>query len=130
LKVWERAVRSTHKFLSEKDINSLKPIVTEGVKYISTLLVVRNENGTIKAFMGIDDFKIEMLFVNNEDRGNGIGKALVQYGIEKLNISYVDVNEQNPQGVDFYKYMGFEVFERAELDEQGNPFPILHMKLK
>ena len=45
-----------------------------------------------------------------------------------LNVKYVDVNEQNPQAVGFYNHMGFKVFKKSELDEQGNPFPILHMK--
>ena len=80
--------------------------------------------------MGIHNSKIEMLFVSNDSRGNGIGKKLVEYAIEVLNINYVDVNEQNPQAVGFYKYMGFQDFKRSEFDDQGNPFPILHMKLK
>jgi putative acetyltransferase len=41
----------------------------------------------------------------------------------------VDVNEQNPQGVGFYRHMGFEQVGRSELDGQGNPFPLLHMRL-
>ncbi len=80
--------------------------------------------------MGIHDSKIEMLFVSNDSRGNGIGKKLIEYAIEVLNVNYVDVNEQNPQAVGFYKHMGFDTFKRSEFDEQGNPFPILHMKLK
>jgi putative acetyltransferase len=80
--------------------------------------------------MGVHDGKIEMLFVSDKCRGKGIGKSLVEYAINSLNIKYVDVNEQNIQGVGFYKHMGFDIFKRSELDEQGNPFPILHMKLK
>ena len=123
LDTWESSVRATHDFLSEEDIISIKPQVIEGAKYVSKLLCVRDENGIIKAFMGIHDFKIEMLFVSNESRGNGIGKRLVEYAIEVL-------NEQNPQAVGFYKHMGFEIFKKSNFDEQGNPFPILHMKLK
>lgn len=126
----ESSVRATHDFLSEEDIISIKPQVIEGAKYVSKLLCVRDESGIIKAFMGIHDFKIEMLFVSNESRGNGVGKRLVEYAIEVLNVNYVDVNEQNPQAVGFYEHMGFKVFKKSELDEQGNPFPILHMKLK
>lgn len=29
----------------------------------------------------------------------------------------------------FYEHMGFKVYERSEIDEQGNPYPILFMKL-
>ena len=130
LDTWESSVRATHDFLSEEDIISIKPQVEEGAKYVSNLLCVRDENGNIKAFMGIHDFKIEMLFVSNESRGFGIGKKLVEYAIEVLNANYVDVNEQNPQALGFYKHMGFQVLKKSDLDEQGNPFPILHMKLK
>lgn len=80
--------------------------------------------------MGIHDFKIEMLFVSNYSIGNRIGKRLVEYAIEVLNVNYVDVNEQNQQALGFYKHMGFKVFKKSEFDEQGNPFPILHMKIK
>lgn len=130
LDTWEAAVRATHSFLSEEDIISIKPQVKEGVKYVSNFLCIRDNKGIIKAFIGINDFKIEMLFVSNDGRGNGIGKRLVEYAIEVLHVNYVDVNEQNPQGTGFYKYMGFEVFKKSDFDEQGNPFPILHMKLK
>ena len=130
LRTWESAVRATHNFLTEDDIISIKAHVIEGAKYVSNLLCVRNNKGIIEAFMGVNDFKIEMLFVSDESRGRGIGKKLVEYAIETLNINYVDVNEQNPQAVGFYKHMGFEIFKRSEFDEQGNQFPILHMKLK
>ena len=130
LDTWESSVRATHNFLSEDDITSIKPHVIEGAKYVSKLLCVRDENDMIKAFMGVHDFKIEMLFISNESRGKGIGKKLVEHAIEDLNVNYVDVNEQNPQAVGFYEHMGFQVFKKSEFDEQGNPFPILHMKLK
>lgn len=130
LDTWELSVRATHNFLSEDDIISIKPQVVEGVKYISKLFCVRGKNNIIKAFMGIHDFKIEMLFVSNENRGKGIGKKLVEHAIKVFNVNYVDVNEQNPQAVGFYKHMGFKTFKKSNFDEQGNPFPILHMKLK
>ena len=41
----------------------------------------------------------------------------------------VDVNEQNPDAVGFYKHVGFEVTSRSPLDGMGKPFPILHMAL-
>jgi putative acetyltransferase len=39
------------------------------------------------------------------------------------------VNEQNPQAKGFYEHLGFQVYKRADIDEQGNPYPILYMKL-
>ena len=128
LATWESSVRATHDFLSEEDIISIKPQVVEGVKYVSNLLCVRDENDVIKAFMGVHDFKIEMLFVSNENRRNGIGKKLVEYAINVLNVNYVDVNEQNPQALGFYEHMGFAAYKRTDLDKHGNPYPLLYMK--
>ena len=130
LDTWESSVRATHDFLSEEDIMLIKPYVKEGAKHVGKFLCVRDEEKTIKAFMGIEDFKIEMLFVSDKCRGKGIGKSLVEYAVKTLNVNYVDVNEQNPQALGFYEHVGFEVFKKSEFDEQGNPFPILHMKLK
>lgn len=81
------------------------------------------------AFMGIENQKLEMLFVKNSERGKGIGKQLLNYGIENYNVSELAVNEQNPQAKSFYEHMGFKVYQRNELDNQGNPYPVLYMRL-
>lgn len=61
-------------------------------------------------------------------RGKGIGKQLIQYGIENYGIEEVTVNEQNPQAVSFYEHLGFVTYKRTVLDEEGNPYPLLYMK--
>lgn len=80
--------------------------------------------------MGVQDKKIEMLFIKNSERGKGLGKQLIKYGIKKYGINEVAVNEQNPMAKGFYEHLGFRVYKRTELDEQGDPFPILYMKLE
>ena len=32
-------------------------------------------------------------------------------------------------GLDVYKRQGFQVYKRTDLDEQGNPYPLLYMSL-
>ena len=71
----------------------------------------------------------EMLFLSPEARGKGLGKRLLQYGIETYNIQELTVNEQNPQAVGFYEHMGFQTYKRTEYDEEGNPYPLLYMRL-
>ena len=78
--------------------------------------------------MGIENNFLEMLFVLPEERRKGIGLALLKYGMEKYGIDELSVNEQNQQAKLFYEAMGFVTYKRTELDEQGNPFPILYMK--
>ena len=77
--------------------------------------------------MGIDDGSLEMLFISPEERGKGLGKRLIQHGIENYAARRLTVNEQNPQAKVFYEHMGFHVYKRTELDEQGNPYRLLYM---
>lgn len=130
LKVWEDSVKSTHTFLSIKEIESIKEYVPQALNEVSHLIVVEDKNNMPIAFMGIEDRKIEMLFVKNSERGKGLGKQLLDYGIKKYNANEVTVNEQNFNAKGFYEHMGFKTYKRSNLDEQGNPYPILYMKLE
>ena len=80
--------------------------------------------------MGIENNKLEMLFVKNSERGKGLGKELLTLGIKNYNVKELAVNEQNPKAKGFYEHMGFKVYQRNELDDQGNPYPVLYMKLE
>ncbi|NHB89874.1 acetyltransferase [Photorhabdus tasmaniensis] len=126
--VWKASVRATHDFLSDENINELRPLILH--TYLPTLIVYKatNDQNEIKGFMGVDQNRIEMLFISPDSRGKGIGKALLNFGITESGINELDVNEQNVQGVGFYQHQGFKVFSRSEIDGQGNPFPLLHMR--
>lgn len=128
LRLWEASVRASHHFLTEEDIQRLAPFAGEAIRGIETLLVMYQGNRPV-AFMGVENGKIEMLFVAPDSFGSGFGKRLVRLAIEQHHARYVDVNEQNPEAEGFYRHLGFSVFERTETDEQGNPFPILKMRL-
>ena len=71
-----------------------------------------------------------MLFIHPGFRGKSIGKTLLDYSINILGVTKVDVNEQNEQAVGFYKHCNFKTIGRSELDSTGKPYPILHMELK
>jgi putative acetyltransferase len=128
LNIWESAVAATHTFLSESDIQAIKPEVVKGLKEIEHLYCYYVDD-TAHGFIGVANNKIEMLFIHDRARGKGIGKKLIRYAVDNLDAKYVDVNEQNDQGIGFYKHMKFHIISRSELDEQGRPFPILHLKL-
>lgn len=130
LEVWEDSVRHTHLFLKDDEIKSIKVYVPQALKEIEHLIIIKNEDNFPIAFMGIEDKKLEMLFIKNNERGKGLGRKLLNYGIENYNINEVTVNEQNPDAKGFYEHMGFKTYKRTKLDEQGNPYPILYMKLE
>lgn len=129
LEVWEDSVKATHLFLSTEEIKNIKEYVPQALKEIEHLIIMENENHTPVAFMGIEDTKLEMLFIRNSERKKGLGKQLLNYGIEKYNVNEITVNEQNPNAKEFYEHMGFKIYKKTEFDEQGNPYPIWYMRL-
>lgn len=128
--IWESSVRATHHFLQESDIATLRPLLLNAYLPNLTVVIARDETGVIHGFLGVDENRIEMLFVDDASRGKGVGTLLLRHAIEHFGANEVDVNEQNPQGVGFYRYIGFEQVGRTERDGQGNPFPLLHMRYK
>lgn len=128
LTIWESSVRATHKFLNNDEILQIRNYVPQAFKQVEHLLIIIDHE-QIKGFMGINDQKVEILFINAKARGKGYGRKLLNYGIQELNIDELAVNEQNPQAVGFYEHLGFKVVKRSETDDQGNPYPILKMKL-
>ena len=130
LQVWEKSVQATHLFLSDEEVKAIKNYVPQALSGIAHLLIAENEAGRPVAFMGIEDGVLEMLFITPEERGQGLGKELIRYGIENYGVERLAVNEQNPQAKGFYEHMGFKVYKRTETDEQGNPYPLLYMSRK
>lgn len=129
VEVWRSAVINSHDFLSNEVIKSIEPEVLQGVSTIQSLYI-QEDNDRIISFMGIEDYKIEMLFIHNDYRNKGLGTKLVEFSFEKENVDEVDVNEQNSSGLAFYKKVGFIQYDRTEFDESGRPYPIIHMKRK
>ena len=129
LNIWENSVRATHDFITEEDIEFFKPIIMEQAFPAVSIKCVKDESGTILGFVGCHNNKIEMLFIDDHARGQGLGSVLLQYAITNMGATSVDVNEQNPLAVGFYQHKGFSVVSRSPLDDMGKPFPILHMKL-
>lgn len=129
VRVWEASVRATHAFLDEDAVAELRPEVAPGIAGVAQLAVAR-EGARRCGFAGVEDGKLEMLFVAPEARGRGIGRALLAWAVHDCGAAMLDVNEQNPQAVGFYEHEGFAVAGRSELDGAGRPFPLLHMALR
>ena len=127
LLVWEESVRATHLFLSDAEIKKIQHYVPQAINEVEHLIVAENAALPV-AFMGVENERLEMLFLSPAQRGMGLGRQLLEYGIRNYGIREVTVNEQNPQAVGFYLHMGFTTYKRTDCDEAGDPYPLLYMR--
>ncbi|MCO6435550.1 MAG: GNAT family N-acetyltransferase [Phycisphaerae bacterium] len=129
--IWLRSVRATHDFVSEEHIQSFIPKVREHL--LSTeheFWVLCDDEGTIMGFMGISGSNIDTLFLAPEHFRRGGGRALLEHAMSICGSQLtLDVNEQNVGARRFYEACGFVVERRSELDGNGLPYPLLHMRL-
>ena len=85
-------------------------------------------DATLIGFMGLAENNLSALFLDPDHLGQGGGRQLVDYARQLKGPLVVDVNEQNASAIGFYQALGFEVFDRSEVDSTGRPFPLLHMR--
>lgn len=125
--IWERSVRATHLFLSEDDIEEIgRALIPEYFPNVK-LYAVTAEGRTV-GFIGLGGRRIEMLFIDPSHFGCGLGSALIEFAKQK-GATEVDVNEQNPRALAFYRSKGFGIVGRDAADHAGRPYPILHLSL-
>lgn len=130
VELWERSVRATHDFLSDADIAGLRPLVGEALAGSGLdVWVLTDAADRPIGFLGLAGDDVAALFVDADARGRGVGRRLVEHAQAlRGGALTVDVNEQNPAAVGFYKTLGFTVTGRSPLDGDGRPFPLLHMR--
>ncbi|MBK9256920.1 MAG: GNAT family N-acetyltransferase [Saprospiraceae bacterium] len=128
LYVWEASVLASHHFLSQADFESIKKIV-QTIDFNAFEVFCLLKDAEVLGFIGVADRKVEMLFLSPDYFRSGYGKRLMHFAMNELSADKVDVNEQNIHAVQFYRSLGFETYERSELDDQGYHYPILRMAL-
>lgn len=89
--IWERSVRATHDFLTEADIEAIAAYVPDALRSVECLQVAYREGKPV-GFMGTENGNLEMLFLDPNCRGLGIGKQFVSRAIA-AGTKTVDVNE-------------------------------------
>ncbi|MBC9953808.1 GNAT family N-acetyltransferase [Leucobacter sp. cx-42] len=126
--IWRSAVDATHEFLEPADRARIESKLTTDY-FPAVTLTVAERGGVPVGFAGVVEDSLEMLFVADEVRGQGIGSALLTEVVEQQAVTRVDVNEQNPGALGFYLARGFAQTGRSELDGDGRPYPLLHLEL-
>ncbi|MCS4242598.1 putative acetyltransferase [Rhizobium sp. BIGb0125] len=127
--IWRRAVDATHDFLAPDDRDAIQAELVTFFPQISLLLAV-HDNDTPLGFMFLHDGHMEALFIDPDQHGKGIGKALIQRAVAEHPALTTDVNEQNHKALGFYEHQGFERTGRSTHDGQGRPYPLIHLRYK
>lgn len=127
VEIWRGAVVATHDFLSPAHLAEIDAQVEEFLPQTSLLLAIDGQ-GRATGFMGMTDNKVDSLFIDPALRGGGIGRLMIAHAASLYPSLLVDVNEQNAQAVGFYERMGFVRIGRSETDDQGRPYPLIHMQ--
>lgn len=130
LEVWEASVRTSHRFLTEPEIQRIQGYVPQALAEVPCLITAGEGPERPAAFMGIQGRRLEMLFLAPEVWGTGLGRRLLAYGIRRHGVRELTVYEQNPRAVGFYAHMGFETYRRTDRDEEGGLYPLLYMRLR
>ncbi|MNN53622.1 putative N-acetyltransferase YjaB [compost metagenome] len=128
-RVWEASVRATHDFLPDSYICLLRELLLSQYLDAVMLICCKDTRQRVHGFAGVAGGRVEMLFIDPEMRGQGLGSRLLRVAIDELHAEQLDVNEQNAQALGFYLRQGFEVVGRSETDGMGQPYPLLHMRL-
>lgn len=128
IQIWKRSVEATHDFLTAPDRHEIEK---EVVSFFSAtpVWVATNQADQPLGFMFLHDGHLEALFVDAAARGLGVGKRLISHALALHPDLSVDVNEQNQQAVGFYQHMGFQISGRSGRDNQGRPYPLLHLTI-
>lgn len=104
------------------DVNTLTEQVQTGhLFYMVTL------DGTPKGFLGLEPnfpdvgtLRIHKIYVDTNDHGKGLGKALLEKAIEigkELDVATINLNVNRfNAAVDFYKSQGFQVVKEEDID--------------
>ncbi|HLQ87103.1 GNAT family N-acetyltransferase [Enterococcus cecorum] len=119
VQLWQANVKVTHTFLTEQEIQNIKQYIPQAVEHVPHLCIALSEKGELLGFIGVADQRLEMLFIQVNARGQGIGKQLLRYAIKNFDVNELTVNEQNPQAIGFYEHLGFVTYKRTDLDEGG-----------
>lgn len=127
LDIWRRAVDATHDFLNPADRAAIDAEVSAFLPQSAAWLATDTDDQPI-GFMLIDSAHMEALFIDPDWRGKGVGRTLVEHGLELHPALTTDVNEQNPQALGFYERLGFSRTGRSDRDGQGRPYPLIHLR--
>lgn len=120
MEIWLKSTIKAHDFISkeywENNYNTVKDVYIP----MSETFIYEDEEKNIKGFISIinEEF-IGALFVDVNCQGNGIGKELINFAINKYKKLNLAVYKENKKSVDFYINRGFKIINAQNNEDSG-----------
>ena len=119
MQIWLKSNINAHMFIEESYWVMNYNLVKDTYIPMSKTFVYE-ENSRIKGFISlIDGNYIGALFVDINCQGQGIGKKLMEYLINRYEKLSLSVYKQNEKAVSFYKNSGFKIVTEQENEDSG-----------
>ena len=127
--IWIKSTIKAHNFINKEYWQNSYDTVKNVYIPISDTFVYEDDEG-IKGFISIinNDF-IGALFVDTYYQGNGIGKKLINYAINKYDDLKLAVYKENKTSVKFYLNRGFKIVSEQINDDSGHSEYIMQNSL-
>lgn len=122
VKIWLESNIQAHSFIESDYWKDNKEEVRKMLPH--SLIQVAEIDGNIVGFIGMNETRIEGLFVSSDFQSRGIGHSLIEWaktGNEELTLS---VYQKNQRALQFYLKEGFVIGERL-MDQKTGEIELL-----
>ncbi len=117
VQIWLECNRQAHSFIEADYWEKNKEKVRKMLPL--SLIKVAEIESDIVGFIGMNETKIEGLFVNSNFQSRGIGHSLIEWAKTRNEVLMLNVYQKNQRALEFYLKEGFVIHEQLIDEETG-----------
>ena len=114
MSIWLQVNMESHSFIEADYWKNNYEMVREMIPKAEVL--VSEENGQIRGFIGLIDTYIAGIFVRAAEQSKGVGTGLLHTVMKSRDNLRLNVYKKNMRAVSFYRHYGFQI-KNQEIDE-------------
>ena len=114
MSIWIQVNMESHSFIEADYWKNNYEMVREMIPKAEVL--VSEENGQIRGFIGLIDTYIAGIFVRAAEQSKGVGTGLLHTVMKSRDNLRLNVYKKNMRAVSFYQHYGFQI-KNQEIDE-------------
>ena len=119
--IWFDASLIAHPFIGRQRLLEQRQLIEEKYLPNSETWVAWQANVPL-GFISLMDKFVGGIFVAPGQQGQGVGRKLIAYALDRKGELTLEVYTQNEQAVRFYRSLGFRELSRRPFDDEGFPF--------